>query len=193
MAAKTTPDILSAHLQDIIDIGFGRWAKVEPLLARTACIALERLSEPDKTKLLSNYGSKIFGMLERVVLGFGLHGNVWYPAAENAINAIYALHPTPEIIAADLVKKSMSSLFNEGDELEIPINFDYLSSVKVAKLSKFLFVVSHVAMNQLVYIDLCLRKIQKQKNSNKLSSAMNDIGEEAEVVDQVRTFKISFP
>lgn len=193
MAAKTTPDILSTHLQDIIDIGFGRWAKVEPLLARTACIALERLSEADKTKLLSNYGGKIFGMLERVVLSFGLHGNVWYAAAEKAINAIYALHPTPEIIVAEIVKKSVSSLFNEGDKLEMPISFDYLSSVKVAKLSKFLFVVSHVAMNQLVYIDLCLRKVQKQKNSCKLSSAVNDIGEEAEVVDQVRTFKISFP
>ena len=42
------------HLQDIIDIGFGRWSKVDPLLARTSCLAIERLSEDDKTKLLAN-------------------------------------------------------------------------------------------------------------------------------------------
>jgi hypothetical protein len=34
MAAKSSPSILGSHLQDIIDIGFGRWAKEEPLLAR---------------------------------------------------------------------------------------------------------------------------------------------------------------
>lgn len=48
MAAKSSPSILGTHLQDIVDIGFGRLAKEEPLLARTACLALQRLSEEDK-------------------------------------------------------------------------------------------------------------------------------------------------
>ncbi|KAI5317984.1 hypothetical protein L3X38_037691 [Prunus dulcis] len=38
MAAKSSSIVLGSHLQDIIDIGFGRRAKMEPLLARTACI-----------------------------------------------------------------------------------------------------------------------------------------------------------
>ncbi|KAG6672908.1 hypothetical protein I3842_16G082100 [Carya illinoinensis] len=52
MAAKSSTGVLSSHLQDIIDIGFGRWAKVEPLLARTACIAIQRLSKDDQKKFL---------------------------------------------------------------------------------------------------------------------------------------------
>ena len=53
MAAKLCPSILGTHLQDIIDIGFGRWAKQDPLLARTACLTLQRLSEEDRSKLIS--------------------------------------------------------------------------------------------------------------------------------------------
>nr|GEU72657.1 zinc finger BED domain-containing protein RICESLEEPER 2-like [Tanacetum cinerariifolium] len=44
IAAGSSTNVLSSHLQDIIYIGFGRWAKVEPLLARTAC--LTRLEQP---------------------------------------------------------------------------------------------------------------------------------------------------
>ncbi|THG22113.1 hypothetical protein TEA_014420 [Camellia sinensis var. sinensis] len=168
MAAKSSTGVLGSHLQDIIDIGFGRWAKVEPLLARTACLALQRLSEEDKKKLLSSNGSRVFGILESLVTGFWLPENIWYAAADKAIAAIFAIHPTPETLAADLVKKSLSSVFNcsGGDELENEIdggNTNVLTSVQVTKLSRHLFVVSQVAMNQLVYIESCMRKIQKER------------------------------
>lgn len=71
MAAKSSAGILSSHIQDIIDIGFGRWAKVDPLLARTACIAIQRLSEEDKRRLMMSNGSRLFGILESLVTGFG--------------------------------------------------------------------------------------------------------------------------
>ncbi|KAL0359611.1 UNVERIFIED_CONTAM: Condensin complex subunit, partial [Sesamum angustifolium] len=159
MAAKSSPTVLSSHLQDIVDIGFGRWAKVEPLLARTACLALQRLSEEDKKKLLSTNGNRVFGILEE---------NIWYAAADRAIAALYTIHPTPETIAADLVKKSLKSVFDcsEGSEVLPDMDSDryhVFTSVQVAKLSRYLFIVSHVAMNQLVYIESCVRKIQKAK------------------------------
>lgn len=168
MAAKSNPGVLSSHLQDIIDIGFGRWAKVEPLLARTACTALQRLSEDDKKKLMSGNTSRIFNILQSLVIGFWLPENIWYAAADRAIAAIYTIHPTPETIAADLVKKSLSFLSDcsRGEELQSNIDSDnpgVLTVVQVGKLSRYLFIVSHVAMNQLVYIESCLRRIHKQK------------------------------
>ncbi|KAL0404834.1 UNVERIFIED_CONTAM: Condensin complex subunit [Sesamum radiatum] len=192
MAAKSSPTVLSSHLQDIVDIGFGRWAKVEPLLARTACLALQRLSEEDKKKLLSTNGNRVFGILEGLVSGFSLPENIWYAAADRAIAALYTIHPTPETIAADLVKKSLKSVFDssEGSEVQPDMDSDryhVLTSVQVAKLSRYLFVVSHVAMNQLVYIESCVRKIQKAKakkdkmvaedrklDENKASDAQKD-------------------
>ena len=168
MAAKSYPEVLGSHLQDIIDIGFGRWAKVDPLLARTACIALQRLSEEDKKMLLSNNATRVFTTLQSLITGFWLPENIWYAAADKAIATIYTLHPTPETLAADLVKKSLSSVFDSsgGEDLQNEIdggNATVLTTVQAAKLSRYLFVVSHVAMNQLVYIESCLRKIQKQK------------------------------
>ncbi|KAK4412876.1 Condensin complex subunit [Sesamum alatum] len=165
MAAKSSPTVLSSHLQDIVDIGFGRWAKVEPLLARTACLALQRLSEEDKKKLLSTNGNRVFGILEGLVSGFSLPENIWYAAADRAIAALYTIHPTPETIAANLVKKSLKSVFDSSGSEEQPDTgrYDVPTSVQVAKLSRFLFIVSHVAMNQLVYIESCVRKIQKAK------------------------------
>lgn len=172
MAAKSQPEILGSHLPDIIDIGFGRWAKSDPLLARTACVALQRLSQEDKRKLLSSNGSRVFTTLQNLVTGFWLPENIWYAAADRAIAAIYTIHPTPETLAADLVKKSLSSVFDSsgGEDLQDAIdggNATILTTVQVAKLSRYLFVVSHVAMNQLVYIESCLRKIQKQKVSKE--------------------------
>ncbi|MCD7446306.1 hypothetical protein HAX54_000116 [Datura stramonium] len=164
MAAKTSNSILSSHLQDIIDIGFGRWAKVEPLLARTACLALQRLSEDDKKKLLSTNGSRVFSILESLVIGFWLPEYIWYAAADRAIATIYAIHPYPDQMAADLVKKSLSSVFDCSGVAELQNgSSNMLSTVQVTKLSRILFVVSHVALNQLVYIESWVRKIQKDK------------------------------
>ncbi|MBA0654795.1 hypothetical protein Goklo_021731, partial [Gossypium klotzschianum] len=176
MAAKSSSAILGSHLQDIIDIGFGRWAKVESLLARTACIAIQRLSNEDKKKLVLSNGSRIFGILESLITGFGLPDNIWYAAADKAIDAVYILHPTPETLAADLVKKSLSSVFDgtSGEALQndtASSNSIVLSTIQVVKLSRYLFVASHVAMNQLAYIESCVRKIQKQKgNKGKVDS-----------------------
>lgn len=176
MAAKSSTRILGSHLQDIIDIGFGRWSKVEPLLARTACSALQRLSEDEKKKLLSSNGSRIFGILESLITGFWLPENIWYAAADKAISAIYTIHPTPESLAAVLVKKSLNSVFDGkgGDDLQNDIDdgsTSFISTVHIAKLSRYLFVISHVAMNQLVYIESCVRKVRKQKSKKERMEA----------------------
>ncbi|RDY13843.1 Condensin complex subunit 1 [Mucuna pruriens] len=167
MVAKTSTGVLGSHLQDIIDIGFGRWSKVDPLLARTACLAIQRLSEDDKKKQLASNSVRIFSILESLITGFWLPSNIWFAAADKAIAAVYAIHPTPETIAADMIKKSLSSVCNDGG-VNVQSDIDTGSgsmplTVQVAKLSRCLFIISHIAMNQLVYIESCARKIQKQK------------------------------
>ncbi|XP_010672998.2 condensin-1 complex subunit CAP-D2 [Beta vulgaris subsp. vulgaris] len=176
MAAKSSSEILGSHLQDIIDIGFGRWAKVDPLLARTACTALQRLSEDDRKKLLANSGSRMFATLESLITGSWLPENIWYNAADKAIGAIYTLHPAPEIIAARVVKKSHTFVFNLGESGPLSNDMENgtahgSTTVEAGKLSRYLFVISHVAMHQLVYIESCVRKIQKEKAKKERQSA----------------------
>ncbi|KAJ9181015.1 hypothetical protein P3X46_009191 [Hevea brasiliensis] len=181
MAAKSSTGVLGSHLQDIIDIGFGRWAKVEPLLARTACIAIQRLSVEDRKKLLVSNGSRVFGILESLITGFLLPEDIWYAAADKAIGAIYTIHPTPETLAADIVKKSFSSVFDCSEQHELQNDIDSssnndLAAVQVSKLGRFLFVISHIAMNQLLYIESCVRKIQKQKTKEKMVTDVQNGG-----------------
>lgn len=178
MAAKSSSRVLSSHLQDIIDIGFGRWAKVDPLLARTACIALQRLPEEDKKKILTSAGSRVFGILGSLITGFWLPDSLWYGAADKAISAIFTLHPTPEAIAVKLVKKTLLSVFNGGATDDLQQDADngdgnFPTSTQVGKLSRYLYVTSHVAMNQLLYIECCIKKIQKQKTEKERLAAEN--------------------
>ena len=175
MAAKSSPSILGTHLQDIVDSGFGRWAKEDPLLARTACLALHRLSEEDKVKLLST-STRVFAALQGLITSFSLPEKIWYGATDKAISAIYTLHPAPEIFATEIAKKSLKSVFSalatdgmsNGVELETQ-NGAPISAVSAMKLGRFLFVISHIALNHLVYIEASVKKIQKQKPKNDKS------------------------
>ncbi|WZZ17756.1 hypothetical protein YC2023_110845 [Brassica napus] len=183
MAAKSSSRILGSHIQDIIDIGFGRWAKVEPLLARTACTAIQRLSEEDKKKLLLSSGSRLFSILESLITGNWLPENIFYATADKAISAIYMIHPTPEALASTIIKKSLSTVFDvvEQDQAQSDSDgntVDCLTTVHVAKLSRFFFVVSHIAMNQLVYIESCIQKIRRQKTKKDKAAAESQNTEE---------------
>lgn len=69
MASKSQPRIISSHLQSVMDIGLGRRAREDPLLARYACIALQRLSDVDRVGLGSTH--KIFSILSSLIIGPG--------------------------------------------------------------------------------------------------------------------------
>lgn len=181
MAAKSSPKVLSSRLLNIIDIGFGRWAKEEPLLSRTACIALQRLSIEDRDSLVS-VNRRVFNVLQSLIIGTGLPEQSWYAAAEQAINAIYALHPMPEMFLADVIRKFHGNVFGQTEAVEQVAshveNEEFAASlpngslsVQVTKLSRYLFVVSHVAMKHLVYIESCVRKVRKQKADKERAAA----------------------
>ncbi|KAJ3683828.1 hypothetical protein LUZ60_014055 [Juncus effusus] len=175
MAAWSSPQILTNHLTEIIDIGFGRWAKQEPLLARTACVALERLSKEDKEKLRSSNNVRVFGNLQNLITGFFLPDKIWYNAADKAISTVYCTHPEPELFASESVKKSFGALFPDGElENEGSDLVGLFAKLPVLKLGRFLFVVSHVALNHLVYVESCVRKIQKQKGKKEKETATSD-------------------
>ncbi|KAG2258256.1 hypothetical protein Bca52824_077550 [Brassica carinata] len=172
MAAKSSSRILGSHIQDIIDIGFGRWAKVDPLLARTACTAIQRLSEEDKKKLLLSSGSRLFSILESLITGNWLPENIYYATADKAIKALASTIIKILSTVFDVVGQDQAQ--NDTDDNTV----DCLTTVQVAKLSRFLFVVSHIAMNQLVYIESCIQKIRRQKTKKDKAAAESQNTEE---------------
>ncbi|KAH7430593.1 hypothetical protein KP509_08G005100 [Ceratopteris richardii] len=168
MVAKSSPKILSSHLQNVVDIGFGRWAKEDMLLARTACNILQQLSGDTYSSLLSSH--KVFNNLVNVILSSGLPEESWYAAAEQAINAVYVLHPMPEDFSAKILRKFYSSAFNSSG-LQIDEQKSAESSISVISLSRFLFLVGHIALKQFVYIESCVRKIRRQRTDKERAAA----------------------
>lgn len=188
MAAKSQPRIINSHLQSVMDIGLGRRAREDPLLARYACIALQRLSDDDRVGL--GYNHKIFSILSSLIIGPGLPEEGWYSAAEQAINAIYYLHPTPEKFCSGLLFKFCKSVFgsiekkpDESSSLEDPTTSeDRVSGIparvesdrlgpKASTLSRFLFVLAHIALKHLVYVESCVRKVRKVRADKEKAAA----------------------
>ncbi|KAJ7519949.1 hypothetical protein O6H91_20G060900 [Diphasiastrum complanatum] len=185
MAAKSSPQVLSSHLQNVLDIGFGRWAKEDLLLARTACVALQRLSDDDKVLLQSS--DKVFTVLFSLITGPGLPERSWYATAEQAVNTVYALHPTPEVFSEMLLVKFSEIVFAKGVKvleahdatsgLSTAIGEEFgqphvdLTAVPAIALSRFLFTVGHVALKHLVYLENCVRKIRKLRGDKEKFTA----------------------
>jgi condensin complex subunit 1 len=91
---------------------------------------------------------------------------IWYGAVGKVTSTIYALHPAPGIFATEIAKKCRGSVFSaletkdvsNGDETQ---NDTLLPSLPSSKLVRFLFVMSHIALNHLVYSKTSVRKIQE--------------------------------
>lgn len=92
---------------------------------------------------------------------------------EQALTAVYCIHPMPENDISCMITK-MSGLFED------PRN------VPVEKLSRFLFVIGHVAIKQLVRIESLVGKIRNPDNSN--ASPRHDEEEISAEADKVMEF-----
>ena len=133
MASKAQPDLLSRRLPSLLAIAFGRHAACEPLLPLYGCIALQRLADADKAGIGEDHA--VFQVLERVVAGavvgagagagagVGAPGQVAsapsYPLAvvEQAIRAVYVLHPNPQRWCGVVLKRMARQVFgSEGEQ-----------------------------------------------------------------------------
>lgn len=123
----------------------------------------------------------------------------WYGVAEQAINAIYAIARHPDVLCSEMIRRKTKRVFSpqtsrpssrdetqtqanveaeEGAETTVlgPTQQDPAASPKKQKkdgaiaLSQLLFIVGHVAIKQIVHLELCeldfkRRKQEKEKNA----------------------------
>ncbi|KAH8903725.1 condensin component-like protein [Coniochaeta sp. PMI_546] len=123
----------------------------------------------------------------------------WYGVAEQAINAIYAIARHPDVLCSEMIRRKTKRVFapqtsrpssrdenqtqanaegEDGAETTVlgPTQQDPASDPKKQKkdgaiaLSQLLFIVGHVAIKQIVHLELCeldfkRRKQEKEKNA----------------------------
>ncbi|XP_053379231.1 condensin complex subunit 1-like [Mercenaria mercenaria] len=195
MAAGADMAVVKTNIDVLVMEGLGPRADTDLLLARDTCLALLKLSTPktmkgdvasDPYRLSETHD--MFTSLTRILVksSTDLENRYWIPLMEQAVNVIYKLGESPDIICGDLIKKlalecSQTGDVSEKDSQEADEDGNPLDALEKEDeekvtfasgvLSRLLSLVGHVALRQLVHLDVAVfgemkrrRAIQEQKD-----------------------------
>ncbi|EME42550.1 hypothetical protein DOTSEDRAFT_155413 [Dothistroma septosporum NZE10] len=204
MLALADPEIVVREMGACLRIGLGEHGRRDLVLARFTCIALMRMTNsksvkgteaPPTTRLPNDHAVliKLAGLLD-----IESDSRDWYGLAEQAIGAIYALSNHPDVLCSEVLRRKTKAVFKGDVEMsDMPedapaadesrpttANSDASEGAGSAStLSQLLFVVGHLALKQIVHLELCeqdfkRRKADKEK-SNPPASAKKAAGSRA--------------
>ncbi|KAL5361869.1 armadillo-type protein [Aspergillus floccosus] len=190
MLALADPEVVIKEIEAMLRIGLGSLGRSDLILAKYTCIALRRMvpgrqaksKESGIPKLANDHPvlMKLAAMVEIVS-----DSKEWYGVAEQAINAIYTLSKHPDVLCSDILKRKTRFVFQpqlqrpsskgsgDGDEQRPGTastdGHGSRHTTSSAALSQLLFVVGHIAIKQIVHLELCeldfkRRKAEQEKN-----------------------------
>ena len=112
-----------------------------------------------------NSSHSLFEQLARIVKESSKSLSRWFPAAEQAINAIYTLSEQPDQVCGTIIKDMTQAL------RQAPAS-------PISALTKLVFVVGHVALRQLIHleyiqIELRRRRTLKEKHDEGTSLSLS--------------------
>ncbi|KAL1919463.1 uncharacterized protein VTP21DRAFT_2156 [Calcarisporiella thermophila] len=193
MLAKAKREVVSEKVDLLLRIGLSSYGKNDLSLARYSCIALQSIAGNQKKEKgsLTNQGFRlppsnpIFDKLLEIIEE-PTTSTEWFGLAEQAINTIYLLAEHPDRLCGQLVKRKTVQLFDlqrqksearsttEGQEEnsdpmdEDPAPTSATSQIPVPqvdafKLSQLCFIVGHVAIRQIVHLELIEVELKRRK------------------------------
>lgn len=213
MMARTRKEIIVEKLQVLLTVGLGELARDDFILARQACIALQRLAATSASKQgamqvegaihfsLTDFPGRmaithpLFDRLKELLIDISSESQTWFGFAEQSINTIYLLAEQPDILCGQVIKKLTEKVFglsnpNDGDISAIVANLnavnidssaasneatngeDDSAKANVAgmtcssfQLSKLIFVVGHVAVKQIEYLELIESEWKRRRHA----------------------------
>jgi condensin complex subunit 1 len=214
MLATASPDIVVGEMETMLRIGLGGLGRKDLQLAKYTCIALRRINPTGRqaqeaatkvSKLSNDHAvlQKLAAITEVIS-----DSKEWYGVAEQAISAIYALSKHPDTLCSEILRRKTKHVFKKctstsnptspGDASGAPptpppeTHEDQESEQKGSiALSQLLFVVGHVAIKQIVHLELCeldfkRRKNEKEKNKPaETTSGNKDTKEDADELDLI--------
>lgn len=185
-------EVMTERTDTLLKIGLGPRGKTDLVLARYTCIALQRLggsakkvkgSLADKTMRLP-MDNTIFERLQQMV-ELEVRSAQWTAMAEQALNTIYLLSEQPDVLCTNIIKNLSLRVFGtryvkeEGpqnpeeeisadDSVSQRAHSDPVPAQTIAKptsfnLAQLIFVVGHVAIKHIVYLELVEREFKRRK------------------------------
>lgn len=188
MLAVSRKEIVSEHIDTLLSIGLGALGAKDIVLAKYTCLALSRVGgsvKKVKGALSDNQvrypmTHAMFGRLKAAIQWPSTSGQ-WFSLAEYAIQTIYLLGEQPDALCADIVKQMTARVFGPGaprrhaehDGMSVPPTPSSVSEnddqieprtrAPAFALAQLLFVVGHVALKQIVYLELVEREFKRRK------------------------------
>ena len=215
MLATASPEIVVGEMETMLRTGLGSHGRSDLQLAKYTCIALRRINPTGRQ---AKDSAVKFSRLpnEHAVLAklaaiteVPSESKEWYGVAEQAINAIYAIAKHPDTLCSAIIRRKTKQVFGPSsrpssrDETQAATqavdadgNQTVLAQPKkrdaAIGLSQLLFIVGHVAIKQIVHLELCeldfkRRKQEKERTSEAKADkgAKKDKEEEGDELDLI--------
>lgn len=167
MLTLADPDIVVREMETCLEIGLGRQGVKDLVLARYTCVALMRMNANAKTRgakaptmtRLDN-SHMVLQRLQQMILR-ETDSSDWYAMAEQALGTIYVLSNHPDVLCTEIIRHKTKSVFAmpDPDAMEV----DGPASGQTLALSQLLFIVGHVAIKQIVHLELCEQDFKRRK------------------------------
>lgn len=203
MLALADPEIVVREIELMLRIGLGARGRSDLVLAKYTCIALRRMAPGRQAKnkdsgitKLSNDHAVLVKLASMVEIE--TDSKEWYGVAEQAIGAIYALSRHPDVLCSDILRRKTRAVFQPSLRKPTPSQFQSAMeidgqsrpgtassersgpSIKTTTtgLSQLLFIVGHIAIKQIVHLELCEQDFKRRKAELEKNKAANTDKEE---------------
>ncbi|KAH6668634.1 condensin [Plectosphaerella plurivora] len=186
MLATANPEIVVGEMETMLRTGLGSHGRADLQLAKYTCIALRRINPTGrqakdatiKFARLSNEHAVLAKLA--AITEVPSESKEWYGVAEQAINAIYAISNHPDVLCSDIIRRKTRHVFApqsrpssrdetvsqqvEGDGGQTVVLEGQPKKRDAAiNLSQLLFIVGHVAIKQIVHLELCELDFKRRK------------------------------
>lgn len=205
MLAIADHEIVIKEMTTMLRIGLGPLGKADLTLCKYTCLALRRMSpskrqgkEAPFAKLPNDHAvlAKLGAIAE-----ITSESKEWYGVAEQAIGAVYALAKHPDALCSDILRRKTRQVFQlqsnplptpngsaEGQEMSSPVTGESEATPEQPNgslaLSQLLFVVGHIAIKQIVHLELCELEFKRRKAEKEKSKSANVIPNKSTSEDQ---------
>ncbi|PMD67096.1 uncharacterized protein K444DRAFT_649179 [Hyaloscypha bicolor E] len=190
MLATAKPEIVVGEMETMLRIGLGGLGRSDLQLAKYTCIALRRINptgrQAKETNVQTSKLPNDHAVLVKLaaIIEIESDNKEWYGVAEQAISAIYTLSNRPDTLCSEILRRKTRHVFaqrtaktpepeQEATQLQSPPPEPTTETEPKLKgsiaLSQLLFIVGHVAIKQIVHLELCeldfkRRKAESEKN-----------------------------
>ncbi|CAH2355373.1 condensin complex subunit 1 [[Candida] railenensis] len=176
MLALADNGIIIKGLDSLLNVGLSARGSKDPVLAKYTCIAMQRVipSNSNDTSLRIAREDESVEKLKSTLLKYS-ENSEWYSIAEQAIGAIYQVSSKPDEVGSEIIREKAKLVF-QSEEID--------GQSKVISLSQLLFIVGHIAIKTIVYLEKLEGQFKKKKHDSESKKKANDESGAGKVEDE---------